>query len=183
MASPRTAWGAHDHDSTKLYKIKDGAPVNDRVGKAMRARIRQLCHVQFAHMVMIVWSELPQDRKDAIVRKIQAEFRPAPNHPEVTPDWIHLTGLNAMKHRRSDVRKAVKYKSGKPPWLDEEEWEKVLREIVDTPDRFQQQRDAASTRLQSAGTSHLGSGGYDTLRYEFVSAQTMSLSIILIKNK
>ena len=38
-----------------------------------------------------------------------------------------------------------------------------------TPDRYRQQRDAAATRLEAVGASHLGSGGYDTMHHEFVS--------------
>ena len=48
-----------------------------------------------------------------------------------------------------------------------------------TPDRYRQQRDAAATRLEAVGASHLGSGGYDTMRHEFVSIISRTNLVVL----
>ena len=74
-----------------------------------------------------------------------------------------------MAHRRSEARDAFREGKEKPVWLDDREWEGISQDLTETPDRFQQQREAARTRLQIVGTSHLGSGGYETMRHEFVS--------------
>ena len=50
----------------------------------------------------------------------------------------------------------------------------IRDEQQQTPDRYCQQRDAAATRLEAVGASHLGSGGYDTMRHEFVSIILMN---------
>lgn len=44
-----------------------------------------------------------------------------------------------------------------------------MQEHNDNPDKFQQQKDAARAKNESIGSYHLGSGGYETLREEFVS--------------
>ena len=79
-STPRTPWGAHDYDDSKLYRIRDGAPVMDAAGKAMRQRIRQLCTVQFGHTIMVKWSAQDKDRKNYITEAIYREYRSAPGH-------------------------------------------------------------------------------------------------------
>ena len=45
----------------------------------------------------------------------------------------------------------------------------IKHEYTDTPEKFNQQREAARIRLQSVGSSHLGSGGWGNMQAEFVS--------------
>lgn len=169
LGSPSTPWGPHDHDAGKLYKCKDGAPVMNSVGKLMKTRLRQLCTIQFGHEVMTIWDDLDQEKKNYINRMIHQEFRPLDPRYEVSNDWIQLSCRLLMGHRRSDARDAFKDGKPKPVWLDDEEWEGIRREHTENPNRFAQQRAAARIRLQTAGTSHLGSGGLETMRAEFVS--------------
>ena len=141
----------------------------DAAGKAMRQRIRQVCTVQFGHTIMVKWSAQDKDRKNYITEAIYREYRPAPGHPVVSSEWIQHTAREVMSHRRSEARDAFRSGLPKPVWLDAEEWEMIRDEQQTTPDRYRQQRDATATRLEAVGASHLGSGGYDTMRHEFVS--------------
>ena len=74
-----------------------------------------------------------------------------------------------MGHRRSKARDAYKDGKPKPVWLDDEEWEGIRQDFMENPNRFAQQREVARIRLQTTGTSHLGSGGLETMHAEFVS--------------
>ena len=49
----------------------------------------------------------------------------------------------------------------------------VQQEAADDPNRYHQQREAARLKNESVGSLHLGSGGYDTLQDEFVSASSL----------
>ncbi|KAH7290485.1 hypothetical protein KP509_30G050400 [Ceratopteris richardii] len=169
MGSPRTPWGAHDHDKSKIYHIRNGAPVMDATGKSMHLRIRQLCSIEFGHLVMLKWTEQDRDSKNPITQCIYEEYRPTPRNPIVSSEWIQHTAREVMSHRRSEARDAFRAGLPKPVWLDVEEWESIQDEQQHTPDRYCQQRDAAATRLDTIETSHLGSGGYDNMRYQFVS--------------
>ena len=81
-----------------------------------------------------------------------------------------------MSHWRSEVRDAVRDGKPKPIWLDAEEWRLAVQEYGDDPNKYQQQKEAAQAKNESVGSSHLDSGGYDTLQDEFVS------SYCLLKN-
>ncbi|KAH7415502.1 hypothetical protein KP509_14G048700 [Ceratopteris richardii] len=166
-STPRTPWGAHDHDDSKVYSIRDGVPVMDAACKAMRARIRQLCSIQFGHSIMRKWSEQDKDRKNYITRTIYQEFRPTDGQSIVSSEWILHTAREVMSHRRSEARDAFREGLPKPVWLDAEEWDMIRDEQQKTLDRYRQQRNVAATRLDTIGPSHLGSGGYDTMRHEF----------------
>ncbi|KAH7306868.1 hypothetical protein KP509_22G035200 [Ceratopteris richardii] len=74
-----------------------------------------------------------------------------------------------MSHRRSEAHDAFRGGLPKPLWLDVEEWESIQDEHQYTPDRYSQQRDVAATRLDRVGMWHLGSGRYDSMRYQFIS--------------
>ncbi|KAH7331380.1 hypothetical protein KP509_20G030200 [Ceratopteris richardii] len=167
MGSPRTPWGAHDHDESKIYHIRNGALVTDMVGKAMRQRIRQLCSIEFGHSVMLKWTKQDWDSKNHITQCIYEEYRPAPGNPIVSSEWTQHTAREVMSHRRSKARDAFRADLPKPVWLDVEEWESIQDEQQHTPDQYRQQRDAVATRLDMVGTSLLGSGGYDSMRYQF----------------
>ena len=60
--------------------------------------------------------------------------------------------------------------------LMQEEWRQIAQELTESPDKFWQQRDAARAKNESVGSSHLGSGGYETLQEDFVS-----LFIVIVK--
>ncbi|MCO5600093.1 hypothetical protein L7F22_054201 [Adiantum nelumboides] len=165
--SPRTPWGPHDAHPSQVYSVRDGAPVMDGVGRAMRARIGQLCHIQFGHSVMKKWSSQNAEAKNYITDAIQQEFRPAPGFDRVSAQWILEHARGIMSHRRSEARDAFRHGLSKPTWLDLEEWEQIAEEIGADPDRYRHQREAALKRNADIGASHLGSGGYETLRHEF----------------
>ena len=169
MGSPSTPWGAHDHDNSKIYTIRDGAPIMNSAGKAMKTRIRQLCTVQFHNSVMTLWEHQDKEKKNYINTKIKQEFQPSDPRNPVSNEWIQYTARILMAHRRSEARDAFREGKEKPMWLDDREWEGISQDLTKTPDRFQQQREAARTRLQTVGASHLGSGAYETMRHEFVS--------------
>lgn len=141
--------------------------MQDAVGKEMRARIRQLCTIEFGHEILKKWDKLDKDKKNFIIEQIKREF--IPSGEVVSNEWIKDVMVQTMSHRRSEARDALKEEKPKPVWLDSEEWSTIQREREETPDKFQQQRDAARAKNESVGSSHLGSGGYETLREEFVS--------------
>ena len=141
--------------------------VQDVVGKEMRARIRQLCTIEFGHEILKKWEKLDKDKKNFIIEQIKREF--IPSGEVVSNEWIKDIMVQVMSHRRSEARDAFKEGKPKPVWLDSEEWSIIQRENIETPDKFQQQRDAARAKNENVGSSHLDSGGYETLREEFVS--------------
>ncbi|KAH7416387.1 hypothetical protein KP509_14G089300 [Ceratopteris richardii] len=151
----------------KVYSIRDGAPVMDAACKAMHARIRQLCSIQFRRSIMLKWSEQDKDRKNYITQTIYQEFRLADGQSLVSSEWILHTAREVMSHRRSEARDAFRAGLPKPVWLDVEEWDMIRDEQHKTPHRYRQQRAAAATRLDTIGPSYLGSDGYDTMRHEF----------------
>ncbi|KAH7306870.1 hypothetical protein KP509_22G035200 [Ceratopteris richardii] len=81
-----------------------------------------------------------------------------------------------MSHRRSEAHDAFRGGLPKPLWLDVEEWESIQDEHQYTPDRYSQQRDVAATRLDRVGMWHLGSGRYDSMRYQFIRVGSGSSS-------
>lgn len=178
LASPRTPWGAHSHDDRMTYHARDGAVVMDSIGKELKARLRQMCQIQFGHSIMIKWDNQDQEKKNYIISAIQDEFRPADPTETVSSQWIMHVCKSIMSHRRSEARDAFKEGKPKPTWLDAEEWQMIIEENQATPDRYRQQQEAARARLQAVGASHLGSGGFDTFRTEFVS--NISLSLIYL---
>ena len=101
------------------------------------------------------------------------EFVPADE--QVSNDWIKSVMVSTMSHRKSEARDACREGKPKPTWLDAAEWRQIQQEATDNPNKYQQQREAARLKNESVGSSHLGSGGYDTLRDEFVSASTLKL--------
>ena len=140
----------------------------DDVGKEIRARIRQLCTIQFGHEVLKKWDKLDLEKKIFIQDQIKREF--SPSGEVMSNEWIKEIMKSCMSHRRSEVRDAVREGKPKPLWLDTEEWREAVQEYSDNPGKYQQQRDAARAKNESVGSSHLGSGGYDTLRDDFVSS-------------
>ncbi|KAH7438797.1 hypothetical protein KP509_04G031800 [Ceratopteris richardii] len=132
----------------------------------MHQRIRQLCSIEFGHS-MLKWTKQDGDSKNHIAQCIYEEYRPAPGNPIVSSEWIQHTAREVMSHRRSKACDAFKAGLPKPVWLDAKEWESIQDEHQHTPNRYRQQRDAAATRSDTVGTSHLGSGGYDSMRYQF----------------
>lgn len=151
----------------------------DAVGKEMKLAIRQLCNLQFGHHVLKKWDELDADRKNYVIEEIKRRFIPVEGHPVVPNQWIKSMMVSCMSHKRSEARDAFKEGKPKPSWLDAEEWREIQQETEDNPTKFQQQRDAARAKNESVGSSHLGSGGYDTLREEFVSTYTHIRSLFL----
>ena len=142
----------------------------DAVGKAMRQRYTTIVHYSVWTLCHVVkWSAQDKDHKNYITEAIYREYRPAPGHPVVSLEWIQHTAREVTSHRRSEARDAFRGGLPKPVWLDAEEWEMIRDEQQQTLDRYRQYRDAAATRLEAVGVSHFGSGGYDTMRHEFVS--------------
>ncbi|KAH7365797.1 hypothetical protein KP509_18G046900 [Ceratopteris richardii] len=72
--TPRTPWGAHDHDDSKVYSIRDGALVMYAARKGMHARIRKLRSIYFGHSIMLKWSEQDKDRKNYITQRFITSF-------------------------------------------------------------------------------------------------------------
>ena len=94
-----------------------------------------------------------------------------PADEQVNNDWIKSVMVSTMSHRKSEARDAFREGKPKPTWLDAAEWRQIQQEAIDNPNKYQQQREAARLKNESVGSSHLGSGGYDTLRDEFVMHQ------------
>ena len=149
----------------------------DDIGKEMRARIRQLCTIQFGHEIMKRWDQHDAEKKNYIIKRIKEEFTLAGE--EVSNEWIKDVMVSTMSHRRSEARDAFKEGKAKPAWLDAAEWRAIQQEATEDPDKFAKQRRAAERRNESVGSSHLGSGGYDTLREEFVSASLLHYFCVL----
>lgn len=167
MSSPRTPWATRTPHADRTYTVHHGAPVMDAVGREMRARVRQLCTVQFGHEIFKDWDKRDKDKKNYIIEQIKSEFMPADE--TVSNDWIKSVCVSTMSHRKSEARDALKEGKSKPAWLDAAEWRQLQLEREENPDKFHQQREAAKKKNESVGSSHLGSGGYETLREEFVS--------------
>lgn len=161
-----------------MYTVTNGAVDMDEVGKGIRTRIHQLCSVQFGHEVLKTFHDLDKDKINAIADQIKREY--TPRGPVMSNDWIKHQVVSVMSHRRSEVRTAVKKGKPKPTWLDTEEWRAAQQEYGDDPHKYQQQIDAARTRNESVGSSHLGSGGYETLRADFVSCYCLLQNDFLI---
>ncbi len=83
--------------------------------------------------------------------------------------WIREQMVNVLKHARSDVTQAVKHGRERPWFCSAQEWEQETRLHSENPRRYAQQEEAAARRLQSVGTSHLGRGGWERFRVNFVS--------------
>lgn len=166
------------HDDTRTYICVDGVVAMDAVGMDMKTRIRQVTHTVFAHEVMTKFTKLSQDKKDRIVQQILSEYHPREGSSVVPNRWILEQMKACLSHRRSDVTQAIKKGAGKPWYLDQEEWDKQLREHGENPQRYAQQERAAARRLESVGSSHLGSGGWDSFHAYFVSIGVYSFSFL-----
>ena len=156
-------------DDTRRYTCVDGIIVMDEVGQEMKTRLRQLTHTVFAHEVMTHFPRLSQAKKDRIVQQLTSEFQPAEGSCVVPNRWIMEQMKMVLSHRRSDVTQAVKRGADKPWFVDQEEWDKEVAAHRDNPRRYSQQERAAARRLESVGSSHLGSGGWDSFHAYFVS--------------
>lgn len=165
-------------DDNRTYTCVDGVVVMDTVGMDMKTRIRQVTHTVFAHEVMTKFPKLSQAKKDRIVQQILSEYHPNEGSPVVPNKWILEQMKACLSHRRSDVTQAIKKGAGKPWYLDQEEWDKELRDHGENPQRCAQQERAATRRLESVGSSHLGSGGWDSFHAYFVSIDQNSFSFL-----
>ena len=88
-----------------------------------------------------------------------------------------------MRYRRSQARDA--YKEGKPEskLCHNAFWKLIKQEWDANPHKFCQQEDACATQSTSS-TSHLGSGGWSTLKRDFVSnffsQKSITLHLIIV---
>ena len=133
--------------------------------------------VQFGHDVLKTWSKLDKDKKNYIIEQIKQEYIPAGE--VVSNDWIKEVMVSCMSHKRSEARDAYGEEKEKPTWLDAEEWRQIAQEKAENPDKFWQQREAARVKNESVGSSHLGSGGYETLQEDFVSLFNVIVKYII----
>ena len=157
------------HDDRRAYTCVDGVVVMDDVGADMKTRIRQITHTVFAHEVMTKFPRLSQGKKDRVVQQILAEYHPREGSEVVPNKWIMDQMKACLSHRRSDVTQAIKKGAPKPWYLDQQEWDKEVEAHGENPQRYAQQERAAARRLESVGSSHLGSGGWDSFHAYFVS--------------
>ena len=74
----------------------------------------------------------------------------------------------SMRKDVYDYVRSCSCEMGSNPWLDAVEWRQLQQEREENPDKFHQQRESAKKKNESV-SSHLGSGGYETLREEFMS--------------
>ena len=178
-SSPRTPWATRTPSHERTYTVRSGAMVQDAVGKEMRARIWQLCTIQFGHEILKTWDKLDREtRRNFIIEQIKQEFIPSGN--VVSNEWIKYQMVNVMSHigdqrREMHIKKARESRLG----LMQRSGGRFTQEATDSPDKFWQQRDAARAKNESVGSSHLGSGGYETLREDFVSLFTVIVKYII----
>ena len=75
-----------------------------------------------------------------------------------------------MGHCRSEARDRYKEGKAKPSWCEEEIWEIIKDERDNNPNKYEQQV-RARAQQSSSQTSHLGSGGKQAFKRDFVSFQ------------
>ena len=162
----------------KFYTIVNGNVVLDNVGQEMKGRIRELCHTVFANDFMTTWTKLDKGKKDRVMNQINDEYKPAQGSEVVPRRWIKDHMVDVMKHWRGDVTRRVKGGGDKPWYITDEDWNAEKEKHEANPQRYKQQEDAAKARMESVGSSHLGSGGWDSFHVYFVSINTYLVCFI-----
>ncbi|KAI5062857.1 hypothetical protein GOP47_0021404 [Adiantum capillus-veneris] len=56
-----------------------------------------------------------------------------------------------------------------PDWLAKEDWKNAKKVARENPDKWKQQKDAATARVEAGSSHHLGSGGWASFEADFWS--------------
>ena len=146
-----------------MYTIVNGNVVLDDVGQEMKTHIHELCHTVFANDFMTTWAKLDKGKKDRVMNQINDEYKPDQGSEVVPRRWIKDHMVDVMKHWRGDVTRRVKARGDKPWYITDEDWNAEKEKHEANPQRYKQQEDAAKARMESVGSSYLGSGGISWL--------------------
>ena len=145
-----------------------GDIIKNEQGKAVIDYARSIAWNIFRHDLLTDWPNVPKDRKQYFLQCIKENYpqpEGAPTFDE--PRMLKYIG-KLLSSRRSDARDAYKEGRSQPTYCADELWHAIKEERDAEPHKFRQQEEARAKQT-SANTSHLGSGGKDFIKIEFVS--------------